>query len=421
MSIKFRKIFLLLIISGIFISSVLFSQHLNSAISHQIRSLNLKQFWIPSNTKINALLRSNIIFETYRYLIRIHQNLETKVECVGSFKNQSCLFKNLYYVNRTFWILTTKKTTFPLPSVRTGAIVSSLLTPSRRRFYIYKDLEEFVQKYVQPIVIPKLTVHFDQIWLMNIGHALFDGLYPAYLALIRFSPRHLQSFRILLSTSGYNGNHSFSREVYDRFAGLDTLNASILEDMSIGQWFAFEEFIMGSGDMCQRCLQPNLQLPGGIELNGSRLFRERMYKQHGLMSPTLREKHSAVRRNPNRSLHAVIVDNKRFTSRDRVEMSAAIHEINTHRTTNTSWPAIHVSYISYSEASPINDDTPIIESKFLDDNIKMKQHLKLLQNIDIHITGPGTGQMYQTFLADGSVNINLGGLHYIKRNATFDK
>ncbi|CAF1649048.1 unnamed protein product, partial [Adineta ricciae] len=300
-------------------------------------------------------------------------------------------------------------------------MVSSLLTPSRRRFYIYKDLEEFVQKYVQPIVIPKLTVHFDQIWLMNIGHALFDGLYPAYLALIRFSPRHLQSFRILLSTSGYNGNDSFSREVYNRFAGLDTLNASILEEMSIGQWFAFEEFIMGSGDMCQRCLQPNLQLPGGIELNGSQLFRERMYKQHGLMSRTLRQKHSAVRRNSNRSLHAVIVDNKRFTSRDRVEMSAAIHEINTYRNTNTSWPAIHVSYISYSEASPINDDTPIIEPKFLDDNIKMKQHLKLLQNIDIHITGPGTGQMYQTFLADGSVNINLGGLHYIKRNATFDK
>jgi hypothetical protein len=30
--------------------------------------------------------------------------------------------------------------------------------------------------------------------------------------------------------------------------------------------------------------------------------------------------------------------------------------------------------------------------------------------MDIHISGPGTGQMYQTFLSDGSVHINLGGL-----------
>jgi hypothetical protein len=48
----------------------------------------------------------------------------------------------------------------------------------------------------------------------------------------------------------------------------------------------------------------------------------------------------------------------------------------------------------------------------------MIAHLKLLQDTDIHVTGPGTGQMYQTFLRDGSVNINLGGLGYIKRNTT---
>ncbi|CAF5183200.1 unnamed protein product [Rotaria magnacalcarata] len=36
--------------------------------------------------------------------------------------------------------------------------------------------------------------------------------------------------------------------------------------------------------------------------------------------------------------------------------------------------------------------------------------LRLLSDMDIHITGPGTGQMYQTFLSDGSVIINLGKL-----------
>jgi hypothetical protein len=57
----------------------------------------------------------------------------------------------------------------------------------------------------------------------------------------------------------------------------------------------------------------------------------------------------------------------------------------------------------------------------LENNNKMMTHLQFLQNIDIHITGPGTGQMFQTFLSDGSVNINLGGLTYMKENDTLRK
>jgi len=315
-------------------------------------------------------------------------------------------------------------------------MVASHLSPNWRRFYLYKDLDDFVRHKVNPIVIPNLTVYFDQLWLMNIGHALFDGLYPAYVALIRFPPRHLQPFRILLSTAGYNGNHSFSQDVYNRFSGLGTINASILEDISVGRWFAFEELVMGSGDMCQRCLQPNLQLPGGVELNGSRLFRDRMYKQHGLKPPIARQNHSAERRNPKKPLKAYVIDNKRFTRQDRIEISAAISQINiytdihrgktTDNRTKLHWPLIDVSYISYSLITPQSDDfiqfnLTEIESNASANNSTMMMHLRLLRDMDIHITGPGTGQMYQTFLSDGSVNINLGGLADVKQNTTRDK
>ncbi|CAF3956264.1 unnamed protein product [Adineta steineri] len=354
-----------------------------------------------------------MIFQTYKRLLQVNKNFETNITCVGHVKNQSCLYKNLYYINRTFWILTTKKLSVPLPNVRIGAMVGSYVTFNRRRFYTYTDLDEFIRINVNPIVIPHLTVHFEQLWLMNIGHALFDGLYAAYVALIRFSPRHLQPFRILLGTTGINDNHSFSDSVYNRFAGIDTMNLTLLEDMSIGKWFAFEEIIIGSGDMCQRCLQPNLQLPGGIELNGSRLFRDRMYKQHGLIPPITRHNHSAERRNPVIPLNAVFINNKRFTTRDRIEIGAAIDEINmytdTHRNhTKLDWPLIYVSYVSYSQISTENNAR--LHLNFAKNIDKMTMQLQLLKTIDIHITGPGTGQMYQTFLSDGSVNINLGGL-----------
>ncbi|CAF5043648.1 unnamed protein product, partial [Rotaria socialis] len=85
---------------------------------------------------------------------------------------------------------------------------------------------------------------------------------------------------------------------------------------------------MGSGTMCQRCTQPNFQLPGGVELDGSRLFRDRMYQQHGLIHPTVRQKSSSEGRSRRDVLLAYVVDNKRYTAEDRKEIDAAISEIN---------------------------------------------------------------------------------------------
>ncbi|CAF4541360.1 unnamed protein product, partial [Rotaria magnacalcarata] len=193
-----------------------------------------------------------------------------------------------------------------------------------------------------------------------------------------FQPKHLQPFRILLHTMSDNGKYSFSQNVYNVFAGLGTMNASILEKMSAGRWFAFQEIVMGSGNMCQRCLQSNLQLPGGIELNGSMLFRDRMYKQHDLSPPTIRKNHSFERQHLRRPLKAYVIHNKRFTDDDKIEIQAAIDEINKYTAVNKNqttengenlrWPLVHVSYISYPliaarEEAKSQFSTPIIQSK----------------------------------------------------------
>jgi hypothetical protein len=102
------------------------------------------------------------------------------------------------------------------------------------------------------------------------------------------------------------------------------MNATILEDISTERWCTFEELVVGSENMCQRCLQPNLQLPGSAELNGSRIFRDRMYKYNGLTSPILRQNHSAKRCDPQRPLIVDVIDKKRFTRRDVIEINAAL-------------------------------------------------------------------------------------------------
>jgi hypothetical protein len=202
--------------------------------------------------------------------------------------------------------------------------------------------------------------------------------------------------------------------------------------MSTGKWFMFDELVMGSGTMCQRCIQPNLQLPGGIELDASRLFRDRMYQQHGLTPPVVRHKSSSEGRTSHSILSAYIIDNKRFTDNDRKEINNAMNQINNYTNsylnktinniTKPEWPLINVTYLYYARvkvenlnSSQINGrliDSPVPTYKSMDN--KFIAQLRIVQRMDIHITGPGTGQMYQTFLSDGSVNINLGGVQQQK-------
>ncbi|CAF2806442.1 unnamed protein product [Rotaria sp. Silwood2] len=314
----------------------------------------------------------------------------------------------------------------PVLTVRVYSLGTETVTPKIREFDSYSDLEKFIRDSADPIVLPGVTLFLKLPWLGNIGHTLFDGLYPAYIALIRFPPRHLHPFRLLCAIDECKTCRD--EDIFNRFAGLGIIKHYVLNDMSNGSWFVFDEFVMGDGMMRQRCTQPNLQLPGGVELDGSRLFRDRLYAQHGVIPPTRRYKHSAEGRNRHDVLHAYVMGNKRFTDIDKKEINAAINEINNYTILHQNksitdinkldWPLLHVSRVYYSlikgrkrtsswfNATPIDARSPtyeLIETYFT-------HQLRLLRTMDIQIIAPGTGAMYQSFVPDGSVVINVGGL-----------
>ncbi|CAF4367497.1 unnamed protein product, partial [Adineta steineri] len=157
----------------------------------------------------------------------------------------------------------------------------------------------------------------------------------------------------------------------------------------------------------------------------------RMYQQHGFIHPVIRRKSSSEHRTSHDVLRAYFIDNKRFTQSDRKEINAAITEINNYTNSNINktrlkGPLINVTYLDYDEVegedmSSIQINTTLVDSRpptyELIENDFIAQ-LKVLREMDIHITGPGTGQMYQTFLSDGSVSINVGGLRTWQLNKT---
>jgi hypothetical protein len=197
------------------------------------------------NTKHNLSIKCAIPLENQKTklknwnFINHNRKLETTVKCVGSLYNQSCLYTNLYYVNSTFTVLTVNGSKLPNLSVRVAAPTAKNIKPQTRIFDSYADLEKFVRTVINPKMIPSVTLYFREPYHDNIGHALFDGLYPAYVALIRFSPRHLFPFRILADI--FPCNICWSEDVYSRFAGLGILKQRVLNQMSRKKWFVFDD------------------------------------------------------------------------------------------------------------------------------------------------------------------------------------
>jgi hypothetical protein len=215
--------------------------------------------------------------------------LATDVECIGTLYNQSCLYRNLYYVEGSFWALSLKESNLSLPGVRLEALATNDFRPKHRIFNTYEELRQFIHFNISLMVLPGLTLHFNQRWHRNIGHALFDGLYPAYLALIRFAPKHLETFRIFAGLDNPHCDICSSEDIYGRFAGLGLLTSNSIDQIMPTRWLVFEELIMGSGMMCQRCIQSNYQLSGGITLDGSRLFAKECINNMDYYRPTYDE------------------------------------------------------------------------------------------------------------------------------------
>merc|ERR1719424_2719413 len=97
-----------------------------------------------------------------------------------------------------------------------GAIV-------RKNFETLDDLRSFMVAQ-QPQMHEGLSLVYNTLWHHNIAHALWDGLYPAFLALCEWG-KHDQKFRsVVKMISGLPCNHNkngkcMSEGVFEKFGG----------------------------------------------------------------------------------------------------------------------------------------------------------------------------------------------------------
>ncbi|CAK9110165.1 Cilia- and flagella-associated protein 36 (Coiled-coil domain-containing protein 104) [Durusdinium trenchii] len=345
----------------------------------------------------------------------------SKYECKGARGyDQSCIFHCAYLtpdVPTGRWVVTLLETKedendisisdWDMPAI----LVEKPVTVRVKRFPSKAELQDYARGWTAEHR-RGLSVLFRALWQDRWAHALFDGLYPAYVSLSRFGLadhafmpvvllsnytedvdcRMLESQLLGLSGQGiFTGSACQMEEAIRLFAGKGAQDSELFRINGLweelqGSALLFDHLLSGSAHLGEYASV--LALPG-IQESDDTLgrFGDRLYA--ALVAPrgalAARE---VVRPMPsNRStgrLQVLITANKRMLPEELLEMSklAGLR--------GSGDLLMNISFVDWSKVQPF------------------KTQLELLRRTDVLVSGIGTALFYSAFLPPNSVCINTG-------------
>ena len=211
-----------------------------------------------------------------------------------------------------------------------------------------------------------IAVIQDNLFYGNIGHALWDGLYPAYVSLFKFGYNESDFTYI---TNNVSNKDAFSYPIMETFSGNTIMNYLNLPNKIIH----IKKLIVGIGKCGNLVMRKDYTLYGN-KWNALKLFRDRIYK-----------KHNVYLKLPNKTPNIIWIENKRYNTQELKIIEKLCIEYN-------------INFIQYNKIG------------------KFKDHLEYFSNVDIQITGPGTGMMYAPFMKDSGVIVNVGWMEHPQTN-----
>lgn len=328
-------------------------------------------------------------------------------------KRKACWFRNIYYEafdKDGFFVAHTVKGCHGTPSVdelkRThlslGVQPGFTDNGAELMFQEHDSLEDFLKAlkhgFSGRIVAQSgLTLAFKPIYHFNVGHGLWDGLYPAFVSLLQLGLQE-RPFRAFVLNGWEDmvekavpGMYAKVEDIFGSIGGLGKLTkayAGVGGTRNAPVLHRFEDLVMGHGTNAQKLdMNVNLSLGACRELDACRAFRRRVFHFHGLPDPP-----PALRTGPFR---VIVVKNKRFGE----QLNSMTQELQHEERPGGMLSDFQIKYVNWSPSARGN---PSLQTG------NFTRHLEIIGSTDVHISAPGTGQMYQTFLPDGAVHINLG-------------
>ncbi|KAF4664528.1 hypothetical protein FOL47_005074 [Perkinsus chesapeaki] len=229
-----------------------------------------------------------------------------------------------------------------------------------------------------------VSVTFMLFWAHQIGHALYDVLYPAYVSLIRFGyfnePVNIYPFAL---NDSLGRGHQYE-DMMRVFAGR---NYWRLDDFPINTMHRFERMVMGNKYMGHRNPQVNSAMPGSYSYeNALYWFGQRLLSGYGFRDPSVAmdPDKTVVSEFGSGGCRGVITDNKRFTEEDRLMlMDIALRSQELFK--------CNITYLIWQDYT-------------------FEEQLELFANSDIYISSLGTGIVRSHLIRPGGVIVQLGYL-----------
>lgn len=321
-----------------------------------------------STLKQMMLIYKNDLFDIHNSIIKKVITEASSYEL--SEDGLSIKYSNLYSINGKVCYLTTSN--INLPDISKWQIWHTW-KPEVKLFNNYKELHSFViENQIEHIA---LSVIGDNMWYGNIGHAFWDGLYGQYLALVKFGYVH---DNFVLLSSDWSNKQSMAYDVITKFSG-NTLQE--YNQLPTDKIIKLTTVVCGALKTGNTVMNKEYTLYGQ-QYNGIKLFKERMLRVYGIDNKST---------NSDGQPKIIIINNKRYNDNEKKVINQVIDVLK-----------------------------PIANIKFIDwhhDYQSFNDQLKELEDVDIHVTGPGTGMMYMPFLKEGAVNINLGYIEKCQTNS----
>lgn len=317
----------------------------------------------------------------------------------GSARLRSCEFSNLYRHNGTWYALVDDGSA--PPEVQ---LMSKHENPSRPSPVSEAAILRDVVAAGTPLVVHAgAHLHVKQLWLHNIGHALFDGLFASWVAMLLTLGRAASEsadlrFAVLLESSpGWRalgvpeqlpptwtpeqlgamveqidldapaGRRYLVHDALDAFGGNGCVRS---HDLAQATWHRFERIVMGAGLKGQRSLRPDGRM-AGYELDALRSFRDRLLRGFGIESAAHRPARSR------RARRVAIFDNKRYTAADRREIGLV--------TAAARRSGFSVEYVEWEHIGR--------DSSSSGRESALRAQLRLVASLAVYVTSWGTGMM----------------------------
>ena len=268
---------------------------------------------------------------------------------------QSCLYHNIYFIRGTPTLFLTKLSNESFETMENRDQNVDFFNPTR---FVFTSAKDLCQKHC-------IRFHDDvsvlgDIWMGNIGHTLFDSLYAIFASLTEYSHLHLKPFRIINTRT--QTDVPWIGGVMDTAAPLGLVySANFFHKSDV---VFLRKLLLPNYARCIMCITSDRYY--GVSM-GYEIFP--LLRQH------LLTRFSVSARGVQASL-VIAVHNKRFTRNDYIALEGALHSV----------------------AGRLVDWS----------GMDFRLQLQLISNTKIHLSAPGTAMMYQPFLPDGAVHVNLG-------------